>query len=367
MKRGILYVVAAVIVVFGVSAAVTPLRQRARQLAADLRLIRADTGDVMASATYQRFATRREAVAAMRAALLGLAAAESTFVADSGRPTTGLFSGRYAFANDKSNLGPSIEIQRDGWVAKTGNIHTSMSCTLTAMLDTTTWRYHAGEPVCREWTAAESTALAQAPVAIHPVSEPPKPAQPAGAPRKHRDWGPVNNTAPPTPWIAHGACPEEYCHYGFWRACGTVMAFKSKSQNAPRAFTMRRGEVFAALTGDVHVQVPGVVVFRHPIVNPPGGMGVDSIRFTAADTLYLLNPLGEGYAMWWFRGRADTGYQFWTERPEIVPFDTAVQIRPTESTWWVQVRNAANLEGWIKYAFDEVGGPYQNKSKACKL
>jgi hypothetical protein len=31
------------------------------------------------------------------------------------------------------------------------------------------------------------------------------------------------------------------------------------------------------------------------------------------------------------------------------------------------VRNAANLEGWIKYAFDEVGGPYQNKSKACKL
>jgi hypothetical protein len=96
-------------------------------------------------------------------------------------------------------------------------------------------------------------------------------------------------------------------------------------------------------------------------------MGVDSIRFTAADTLYLLNPLGEGYAMWWFRGRADTGYQFWTERPEIVPFDTAVQIRPTESTWWVQVRNAANLEGWIKYAFDEVGGPYQNKSKACKL
>ncbi len=74
MKRAIIYVGAAGIVVFGVSAAVTPLRQRARQIAADLKIISADTGDVMASATYQRFARRREAVASMQAALLQVAA-----------------------------------------------------------------------------------------------------------------------------------------------------------------------------------------------------------------------------------------------------------------------------------------------------
>jgi len=153
-----IYAVAALIVIVAVSAAVPPLRQRARQLAADFKIINADTGDVMSSATYQRFAARREAVAAMRNALLGMATAESTFVADSGRPTTRWFMGRYAFVNDKSNVGPSIEIQRDRWVAKVGNIHTSMSCTLTAMLDTTTWRYHAGEPVCAGWTAADSLA-----------------------------------------------------------------------------------------------------------------------------------------------------------------------------------------------------------------
>jgi len=168
MKRAIIYVVAAVIVVFGVSAAVTSLRQRARQVAADLKLIRADTGDVMASATYQRFAARREGVAAMRAMLLSVAAAESAFVADSGRPTAMLMTeGRYAFVNDKSNLGPYIEIHRDRWVAKTGNLHSSISCTLTAMVDSTTLdsiklRYHAGEPVCLGW-AAESTALANTP------------------------------------------------------------------------------------------------------------------------------------------------------------------------------------------------------------
>ncbi len=164
MKRGIIYVVAAVLVIGGLAAAVPPLRQRARELAADLKIISADTVDVMSSAVYRRFAARRQGVAAMKAALKSIAAAESAFVADSGRPTPGYrLEGRYAFVNDKSNFGPFIEIQRDRWVAKVGNNNTTMSCTLTAMLDTTTlasikWRYHAGEPVCAGWIAADSLA-----------------------------------------------------------------------------------------------------------------------------------------------------------------------------------------------------------------
>jgi len=164
MTRGIIYVVAAVLVIGGLAAAVPPLRQRARELAADLKINSADTVDVMSSAVYRRFAARRQGVAAMKAALKSIAAAESAFVADSGRPTPGYrLEGRYAFVNDKSNFGPFIEIQRDRWVAKVGNNNTTMSCTLTAMLDTTTlasikWRYHAGEPVCAGWTAADSLA-----------------------------------------------------------------------------------------------------------------------------------------------------------------------------------------------------------------
>jgi hypothetical protein len=168
MKRGIIYVVAAVFVIGGLAVAVPPLRQRARQIAADLKIISADTVDVMSSAVYRRFAARRQAVAAMKAALKSIAAAESSFVADSGRPTVFSLQGRYGFVNDKSNFGPFIEIQRDRWVAKVGNNNTTMSCTLTAMLDTTTldsttWRYHPGEPVCTGWTAADSMALANVP------------------------------------------------------------------------------------------------------------------------------------------------------------------------------------------------------------
>jgi len=166
MRRTIIYVVVAGIVLFGVSAAVRPLRQRARQIAADLKVINADTGDVMSSATYQRFAVRREAVASMKTDLLSLAAAESAFVADSGRPITNLRR-PYWSPKDRNNYA-WIRLERDRWVAKMTNLHTSMSCSITAMVDPTTldsvtgrtWRYHAGEPVCAGWSA-ESTALAK--------------------------------------------------------------------------------------------------------------------------------------------------------------------------------------------------------------
>jgi hypothetical protein len=168
MKRTIIYVVSAVVVIGGLAAVVPRLRQRARQVAANLKMIGADTGDVMASATYQRFAARRQAVATMKATLKSVAAAESALVADSGRPTAWLMTDRrYGFVNDKSNFGPFIYLQRDRLVAKIGSHNTTMGCMLTAMLDTTTGRYHAGEPVCGEWSPLEGPA--KAPVPSHPA------------------------------------------------------------------------------------------------------------------------------------------------------------------------------------------------------
>jgi hypothetical protein len=373
MKRTIIYVVAAVIVVFAASAAVRPLRQRAREVAADLKLISADTGDVMASATYQRFAARREAVARMKATLKSIAAAESVFIADSGRPTTS-FIGRYAFVNDKSNFGPFVEIHRDRWVAKTGNIHSSISCTLTAMVDPATfdsiiWRYQVGEPVCAGW-AAESTALANAPVPINPAPEsapepapqPQSPAEPLRPPRHHRDWGPVNNTPPPMPYIVKDACGGEGCvRSGTWAACSDVVALREKRLGAAVAFMIQARERFTALTTDIHVEVPGMVAFRHATSNPVRSEGdeLDSIAFTPADTLYLLNSMGEGYLMWWFRGQAGVGYQFW-------PTDTAVLLRQTKTVYWIRARNTDGQEGWIVFDYRKMAtGAYTDDIDRC--
>src|SRR5207237_2991953 len=117
------------------------------------------------------------------------------------------------------------------------------------------------------------------------------------------------------PWIAKSVCPGEYCQFGTWRACTTLVARNAKQRDAPVIFTIRRGEEFTAVDGDVHVEVPGVVVFRYATANPPMEVHDDSIRFTPADTLFLLNEFSEGYLNWWFRGRAGTGRQFWTDRP----------------------------------------------------
>src|SRR6266850_2807609 len=275
MKRTIIFVVAAVVLV-GLAAATKSLRQRVSETAGDLKLINGDTGDV-SSAAYQRFARRRQGVAAMKAALKSIAAAESAFVADSSRPTPGYgLQGRYAFVNDKSNFGPFLEIQRDRWVAKVGNNYTTMSCSLTAMLDSTMldsikWYYHAGEPVCVGW-AAESTALANAPVPTNPTPTPASapapgpasPAEPFRAPRHHRDWGPVNNRPPAMPYIVKNACDGEDCaRPGTWAACSDVPARREKQLDAPVVFTIHGGDKFTALTIDLHVEVPGLVVFRH--------------------------------------------------------------------------------------------------------
>ena len=312
----------------------------------------------------------------MKAVLLSVAAAESVFVADSGRPTAWLRTqGRYAFVNDKSNLGPYIEIHPDRWVAKTGNIKTTLSCSLTAMLDTTTldsikWRYHAGAPVCVGWTAAESTAL-NTPVPINPAPAPgpASPAEPLRAPRHHRDWGPVNNRPPAMPYIVKNACEGEGCaKSGTWAACSTLVVRSDKRSDAPLAFIIAPQEKFTAVTADVHVVVPGMVVFRDTISNGADEVNeVDSIRFTPADTLYILNYEGEGYLTWWFRGQAAHGYQFWNDEHAGGPYSKdVVSIRSAQSVWWVRVRNAGGKEGWMVGSLDKFAtGGYMDEIDRC--
>ena len=367
MKRFIPYLVLGALVVTGVLLGARPLRERFNAWHADFVLVSGDTGDVMASATYQRFQARREAIIAMRQDLRRLVSAESTFIADSGRPTTVLLP-PYGFAAARGNIGPTIQIKPDRWIGTMTNNSTTMMCQVTSLLDTIRMRYGPGQIECLGESAVDSAfAVAQreaaeqehiapqaTPTPAAPTTElPPPPPQP----RPHRDWGPVNNTPPRTPWIVKNVCPGEYCSLGAWAACSTVVARREARPQAPPAFALQPGEGFTALSGDVHVDVAGIVVFRHPYSNPgdEGGPPVDSIRFLPTDTLYVLNSISEGYLMWYYRGRAETGYQFWNGPPfipgEAEPGDTAVMIRPPQEVWWVRLRNAAGREGWVQYDY----------------
>jgi hypothetical protein len=173
----------------------------------------------------------------------------------------------------------------------------------------------------------------------------------------------LRNPAPPTPWIASGTCPGEGCTFDeAWTACTTVVARKEKRPDASPAFILHRGDQVRVVTGDVHVDVPGMVVFRDTLtyVPEPGvPSSHDTVRFARTDTLYLLNYLGEGSLVWWLHGRADTGQVFWWTWPEPNPDpeDRAVLVRRTRAPWWVRVRNDAGAEGWLVPGFS-IGARY---------
>jgi len=156
MKRVLLYGLVVALFAAAVFSFTPSLRQRFGQLRSDVATIRGDTGDVMASATYQRFANRREAVSAMKAALLEVAQIESLWIADSGRPTTTLPPGGVRF--DSNRIRVSIWLLRDRWVATAGSyqFNVTMTCMITAMLDSATERYAPGAPVCGDVNFDES-------------------------------------------------------------------------------------------------------------------------------------------------------------------------------------------------------------------
>jgi hypothetical protein len=171
---------------------------------------------------------------------------------------------------------------------------------------------------------------------------------------------PFDNRPPPTPWIAVEECPGEGCSLGAWAACSTLAATTEKRPGSPVAFTLHRGDRVTALTGDVHIDIPGVVIFRDTItyVPEPWARSQDTVRFGPADTLYLLNYIREGYLVWWFRGRADTGQVFWPSKTERTPRPEgrAEVIRTTAETWWVRVRNVEGKEGWVVPTMSTMAG-----------
>src|SRR5204863_7172433 len=132
----------------GLVAAFRPLRQRAGQVATYLRVMSGDTGDVMSSANYQRFASRREAVLAMKAALLDVARVESLAVANSGRPVTTFLATDVTFDTNKVSVW--ILLWRDRWVAAAASNHvnSTMTCMFTDTSSTVTSRCHLDNTEC---------------------------------------------------------------------------------------------------------------------------------------------------------------------------------------------------------------------------
>ncbi len=123
---------------------------------------------------------------------------------------------------------------------------------------------------------------------------------------------------------------------------------RTRSQNAPAAFFIRKGETVTAVTGVVITTSPGRVRF-HKRVELSSLSG--SVHVELGDTLYLLTNRGEGFTKAWFKGKiydeVDGSTAFLNDKCADDPSRCAgAVVKWPKQVWWVQIKNAKGHIGW---------------------
>ncbi len=102
----------------------------------------------------------------------------------------------------------------------------------------------------------------------------------------------AKNARPKLPLIQHDICPFECCQYGRWTARSPLTAYKREGDDSIMSFTIRIGEEFTAISGNVHIEKLGIIV-----INKAFGV------FHKGGEIYVLSYRGEGEYALWFNGK----------------------------------------------------------------
>jgi hypothetical protein len=147
---------------------------------------------------------------------------------------------------------------------------------------------------------------------------------------------------PSLPFYDWGACPFEGCTYRRWEAVKSVTVWTGRDRRHV-AFTIKPKEWTRGITGVVITTRPGVskILVKMTLGNKA------KVALAPGDLLYTLHYLGEGFDLFWFRGKTYSDQISGDVDPDPPPPGTEIQIisRP-EYVWWVKVRNAKGQVGW---------------------
>ena len=137
------------------------------------------------------------------------------------------------------------------------------------------------------------------------------------------------NAKPKVPFIQRDICPFECCQYGKWTARSPLMAFKREGDDSNISFTIRTGEEFTAISGNVHIVKLGIIVINKAV-------GV----FNKGDEIYILSYRGEGEYDLWFNGNK------LRNTADVWAHGTLKQS--PKFIWWVAIINKDGQQGWLK-------------------
>lgn len=153
------------------------------------------------------------------------------------------------------------------------------------------------------------------------------------------------------PYEHEGACPLECCSYGAWTAEAPVPIQAFRADTAPVKTVLPPGTGFRAVDGEVWVLAPGIAALRPSTV-------VDSPRreLPPRDTVWLLDPLGEGsWRVWDGRAVRRTGPL--AEGTETLPARAEGRVlRRPDTRWWVRVEASDGTRGWVEMDTVRVSG-----------
>ena len=145
-----------------------------------------------------------------------------------------------------------------------------------------------------------------------------------------------------------------------------VTAYTQPAGGAEVAFTIRSGEWVTAETGFVVTTKMGVTKVLKPVTLGYPHEGDDPnpkpvLNLEPGELLYTLHYLGEGYDVFWYKGRLYSDQISSPEPdPDPPPPSRILQVlsRPDEA-WWIKVRSEGDQIGWI------VDPPYFANSDRC--
>jgi len=153
-------------------------------------------------------------------------------------------------------------------------------------------------------------------------------------------WPVKAQERPPLPYYDWGACPFECCTYREWETVRPVVFRKSRSKKSREVFRVKKSTKVKAITGVVITKKYGITKVLKPMtVTENGNKNSEIVPIKPGDILYTLHYLGEGFDLFWFRGKVYSD--------EISdPNDSVVIESRPDVDWWAKVVNPKGQTGW---------------------